>query len=44
MGFEGLPIDKCMNYRTWEFVEYEIYWLGKRLWAYNNYEKEGNDE
>jgi len=33
----------CMNYRTWEFVEYEIYWLGKRLWAYNNYEKEGDD-
>ena len=32
-----------MNYRTWEFVEYEIHWLGKRLWQYNNYEKEGKD-
>jgi hypothetical protein len=32
-----------MNYRTWEFVEDEIHWLGKRLWQYNNYEKEGKD-
>jgi len=39
----GLRFHDCMNYRTWEFVEYEIYWLGKRLWAYNNYEKEGKD-
>ena len=39
----GLSFHDCMNYRTWEFVEYEIYWLGKRLWAYNNYEKEGKD-
>lgn len=37
-GHEGLPIDKCMNYKTWEFVEEQIYWLGKRLWAYNEYE------
>jgi len=34
----------CMNYKTWEFVEYEIHWLGKRLWQYNEYGKEGNDE
>ena len=40
----GLRFHNCMNYRTWEFVEYEIYWLGMRLWAYNNYEKEGKDE
>lgn len=32
-----------MNYRTWEFVEYEIHWLGKRLWAYNDYGKENRD-
>ena len=25
----------CVKYKTWEFVEYEIYWLGKRLWQYN---------
>jgi hypothetical protein len=30
----------CMNYRTWEFVEDQIYWLGKRLWQYNEYNKE----
>lgn len=28
----------CMNYRTWEFVEGEVHWLGKRLWQYNNYD------
>ena len=39
----GFRFYDCMEYRTWEFVEYEIYWLGKRLWAYNNYEKEGKD-
>ena len=27
----------CMKYKTWEFVEYEIYWLGKRLWSYDQY-------
>jgi len=31
----------CMNYKTWEFVEHEIYWLGKRLWAYDQYNKTG---
>jgi hypothetical protein len=30
----------CMNYKTWEFVEHEIHWLGKRLWQYNEYDKE----
>jgi len=30
----------CMNYKTWEFVEDEIFWLGKRLWQYNEYAKE----
>lgn len=33
----------CMNYRTWEFVDDQIYWLGKRLWQYNEYHKEGKD-
>ena len=33
----------CMKYKTWEFVEDQIYWLGKRLWQYNEYEKEGDD-
>jgi hypothetical protein len=32
----------CMNYKTWEFVEDQIYWLGKRLWQYNEYNKESN--
>jgi len=31
----------CMNYKTWEFVEDQIYWLGKRLWQYNEYHKNG---
>jgi len=39
MGDLGL-ISECMNYKTWEFVEDQIYWLGKRLWQYNEYEKE----
>ena len=33
----------CMKYKTWEFVEYEIYWLGKRLWEYNRYGGEVKD-
>jgi hypothetical protein len=32
----------CANYKTWEFVEDQIYWLGKRLWQYNEYNKESN--
>ena len=32
-----------VNYKTWEFVENEIHWLGKRLWQYDQYEKEGKD-
>jgi hypothetical protein len=31
---------ECTKYKTWEFVEEQIYWLGKRLWAYNEYAKE----
>ena len=31
----------CMNYKTWEFVEDQIYWLGKRLWSYDQYNKVG---
>jgi hypothetical protein len=27
----------CMNYKTWEFVEDQIHWLGKRLWSYDQY-------
>ena len=30
-----------MNYRTWEYVEDQIFWLGKRLWQYNEYHKNG---
>ena len=33
----------CANYKTWEYVEDQIYWLGKRLWQYNEYEKGGDD-
>jgi len=32
----------CANYKTWEFVEDQIHWLGKRLWQYNEYNKESN--
>ena len=39
----GLRFHDCMNYKTWEFVEDQIYWLGKRLWQYNEYAKEGKD-
>ena len=28
----------CANYKTWEYVEGEIHWLGKRLWQYNEYD------
>ena len=31
----GFRFHDCMEYRTWEFVEGEIHWLGKRLWQYN---------
>jgi len=34
---------ECAKYKTWEFVENEVYWLGKRLWAYDKYHKEGKD-
>jgi len=37
----------CMNYKTWEYVENEVHWLGKRLWQYNEYDigfKEDEDE
>ena len=33
----------CANYKTWEFVEDQVFWLGKRLWQYNEYHKEGKD-
>jgi hypothetical protein len=41
----GLSFHDCMNYKTWEFVEDQIYWLGKRLWQYSEYHKnkEGKD-
>jgi len=42
-GRKDLPFTDCMNYKTWEFVEDQIHWLGKRLWEYNEYEKEGKD-
>ena len=40
LGRKDLPFTDCMNYKTWEFVEDQIYWLGKRLWQYNEYHKE----
>lgn len=40
----GLRFHNCMNYRTWEYVEDQIYWLGKRLWQYNRYGGEVKDE
>jgi len=43
LGRKDLPFTDCMNYKTWEFVEDQIFWLGKRLWQYNEYEKEGKD-
>lgn len=43
IGRKDFKFFQCMNYRTWEFVEDQVYWLGKRLWQYNEYEKEGDD-
>jgi len=42
-GRKDLPFTDCMNYKTWEFIEDQIHWLGKRLWQYNEYHKEGGD-
>ena len=36
-GRKDLPFHDCMNYKTWEFVEDQIHWLGKRLWSYDQY-------
>jgi len=43
LGRKDLPFTDCMNYKTWEFVDDQIHWLGKRLWQYNEYAKEGKD-
>ena len=43
-GRKDLPFHDCMNYKTWEYVENEVHWLGKRLWQYNNYEIGFKDE
>jgi len=40
---QSLRFHDCMNYRTWEYVEDQVFWLGKRLWQYNEYHKEGKD-
>jgi len=40
-GRKDLPFTDCMNYKTWEFVEDQIFWLGKRLWQYNEYHRTG---
>ena len=37
LGRKDLPFIDCMNYKTWEFVEDQIHWLGKRLWSYDQY-------
>ena len=36
-GRKDLPFHDCTNYKTWEFVEDQIHWLGKRLWSYDQY-------
>jgi hypothetical protein len=41
LGRKDLPFTDCMNYKTWEFVEDQVFWLGKRLWQYNEYHKNG---
>jgi hypothetical protein len=38
LGRKDLPFTDCMNYKTWEYVENEVHWLGKRLWQYNEYD------
>jgi len=43
-GRKDLPFTDCTKYKTWEFVEDQIHWLGKRLWQYNEYHKEDDDE
>jgi hypothetical protein len=41
-GYEDLGrMTDCTKYKTWEYVEDQIYWLGKRLWQYNEYHKKG---
>jgi len=41
-GYEDLGrMTDCAKYKTWEFVEDQIFWLGKRLWQYNEYHKNG---
>jgi hypothetical protein len=40
-GADDLRFQDCMKYKTWEFVDDQIYWLGKRLWQYNEYHKNG---
>ena len=44
-GYKDFEIkySDSMKYKTWEFVENEIHWLGKRLWQYNEYEKGGKN-
>lgn len=42
-GRKDLPFHDCMNYKTWEFVDDQIHWLGKRLWEYNRYGGEVKD-
>jgi hypothetical protein len=38
-GYKDLQMkySDSMKYKTWEFVDNEIHWLGKRLWAYEQY-------
>ena len=44
-GYKDLEVSysDCTKYKTWEYVEDQIYWLGKRLWQYNEYEKGGKN-
>ena len=45
-GYEDLEIkfSDSVKYKTWEFVEDQIFWLGKRLWQYNDYHKKGGKD
>ena len=42
-GRKDLPFTDCTKYKTWEFVDDQIHWLGKRLWEYNRYGGEVKD-
>ena len=42
-GRKNFNFYDCADYKTWDYVDTEIHWLGKRLWEYNEYVKGGKD-